>query len=78
MRISKADKVELKKLGAKLKSYRLRKGMTLKELGHEIDKEPQSISRVEMGDVNPTYLYLCKVCKGLDITILELLNEENP
>ena len=58
MAISKAQKGELKKLGLRLKSIRVARRLTLKELGNKVDKDPQSISRVEMGDINPTYLYL--------------------
>lgn len=72
MRISKDQKTDLKALGGKIKTIRLAKGMTLKELGYKIDKEPQSISRVELGDINPTYLYLRKICEGLDINIKDL------
>lgn len=74
MPISKLDKVKLKKLGAKLKALRLERGLTLKELGYKVDKDPQSISRVEMGDINPTYLYLIKICEGLEISLEELFN----
>lgn len=72
MPISRGDKTKLKELGQKLKSIRLAKGMTLKEPGYAIDKEPQSISRVEQGELNPTYLYLLKVCEGLEISLAEL------
>lgn len=74
MAISKAQKSSLKALGLRLKKIRSAKGLTLKELGYKIDKDPQSISRVEMGDINPTYLYLLEVCKGLEIDISELFN----
>ena len=69
---SKIQQKQLKNLGLKLKKFRTEKGLTLKELGYIIDKEPQSISRVEMGDINPTYLYLLDVCKGLEIEISDL------
>jgi transcriptional regulator with XRE-family HTH domain len=73
MAISKAQKIKLKTLGSRLKEIRNLKGLTLKELGYKIDKDPQSISRVEMGDINPTYLYLLEVCEGLEIDINQLL-----
>lgn len=72
MSINKIQQKQLKSLGLKLKKFRTEKGLTLKELGYIIDKEPQSISRVEMGDINPTYLYLLDVCKGLEIEISDL------
>ncbi len=76
MSINKEQKEHLKRLGLQLKKIRLLKGLTLKELGYLIDKDPQSISRVEMGDINPTYLYLQEVCKGLGVEIWEVLKSD--
>lgn len=76
MSIKKEQKEHLKRLGLQLKKIRLLKGLTLKELGYLIDKDPQSISRVEMGDINPTYLYLLEVCKGLGVEIWEVLKSD--
>ena len=76
MPISKSEKVVLKELGAKLKTVRVSKNLTLKELGYRIDKDPQSISRVEMGDIKPTYMYLLKLCEGLEISLTNLLKEK--
>ena len=75
MSISKTDKKNLKSLGEKLKTIRKSKGLTLKELAYLTDKEPQSLHRVEQGQINPTYLYLVKVCEGLKIDITELLKD---
>ncbi len=72
MTVNKFQQKQLKSLGQKLKTIRLEKGLTLKQLGFIIDKDPQSISRVEMGGINPTYLYLLDVCKGLEIDISDL------
>jgi putative transcriptional regulator len=74
MALTKTQHKQLKILGQKLKEIRMSKGLTLKELGYKIDKDPQSISRVEMGDINPTYLYLLDLCKGLDLTLSEVLD----
>ncbi len=76
MSINKEQKEQLKILGLKLKKIRLLKGLTLKELGYLIDKDPQSISRVEMGDINPSYLYLLELCKGLSVDIWEVIKSE--
>lgn len=77
MSISKVQKKQLKLLGQKLKSFRNAKNLTLKELGYIVDKDPQSISRVEMGDINPTYLYLLELCNGLEIEIADILKDLN-
>jgi putative transcriptional regulator len=62
-------------LGERIKKIRLEKGLTLKALAHSVRKDAQSISRVEMGNLNPTYLYLLEVCKGLDIEVSVLLKD---
>jgi len=76
MAITKAQQKLLKILGQRLKDIRNEKGLTLKELGYKIDKDPQSISRVEMGDTNPTYLYLLEVCKGLEVDLSEVIKSQ--
>lgn len=73
MPISKKEKQQLKALGAKVKSLRISKHLTLKELAYSIGKDHQSIYRLESGGINPSYLYLLEISKGLDIDISELL-----
>lgn len=72
MALTKTQIKNLTVLGRRLKAIRNQKGLTLKELGYRIDKDPQSISRVEMGDINPTYLYLLAICEGLEISLSDL------
>jgi putative transcriptional regulator len=64
---------DLKLLGLRVKSIRESRNLTLKELAYSIGKEPQSIHRLEVGKINPSYLYLLQLCKGLEIDITELL-----
>jgi putative transcriptional regulator len=75
MPVSRTQRRDLKKLGLRLKKIRVKRGLTLKELGYRIDKEPQSISRLEMGETNPTYLYLLELCTGLEVHISEILEK---
>ena len=72
MPITAAERRKLKRLGARIKKLRIQKNLTLKELAYTIGKDPQSISRVEHGGVNPSYLFLLEVCEGLKIDITEL------
>lgn len=66
------QKEKLQVFGNRIKEIRLSKGLTLKELAYRIDKDPQSISRLEMGNVNPSYLYLLDLCEGLEIDIKDM------
>jgi transcriptional regulator with XRE-family HTH domain len=68
-----SEKKRLKSLGDKVKDARMAKGLTLSQLAFAIGKEPQSIHRLEAGKINPSYLYLLEVCKGLDVEITTLL-----
>lgn len=75
MSITRLEKQKLKELGLRVKQVRIERGLTLKELGHIIDKDPQSISRLEVGGINPSYLYLVEICKGLEIELIDLLKD---
>lgn len=75
MGISKTQRNQLKILGQRLKRIRIEQGLTQKELSFRIEKELQSISRVELGDTNPSFLYLMKMCEGLGVTINDVLKD---
>lgn len=65
--------IELKRLGEKIK--KIRKGLCLTqfELGIRINKDQQSISRLEAGEINPSYIYLMEICKGLEVELKDIL-----
>jgi len=65
--------IELKKLGEKIKKIRKSKGLTQFELGVRIQKDQQSISRLEAGEINPSYIYLMEVCEGLEVKLSDIL-----
>lgn len=61
--------VLLKKFGARIREIRKGEGITQVQLAHSVGKEQQSIQRLEAGNINPSYYYLCEVAAGLDITV---------
>lgn len=67
---------KLKRLGARIKELRHAKGLSQAKLGLLIQKDQQSINKVESGEFNPTYLYLLALSKGLEISVKELLDFE--
>jgi len=71
--ISKEQQNELIKLGERIKSIRQEKSLTLEEVANKIGKDRQSIHRLEKGDFNPSYIYLLEVCKGLGISMHDLI-----
>lgn len=64
---------ELQKFGRKIKEIRELKGLTQAQLAHKINKDRESIARLERGGMNPTYIYLKEICEGLEITLEELM-----
>ena len=65
--------IELIKLGQKIKKIRLEKNLIQFELALRINKDQQSIQRLESGNVNPSYIYLLEVSLGLEIPLIEIL-----
>ena len=70
--INKEQREMLIKLGERIRSIRHKKCLTLEEVASRIDKDNQSIQRLEKGGFNPSYIYLMEICKGLDIDIKDL------
>ena len=65
----------LKALGARIKHLRTSKGMTQLELAVKLNKDYQSIQRLERGATNPSFYYLLEVCEGLEVSFGELIGE---
>ncbi len=63
----------LKKLGNRIREIRTEKGMSQAELANSINKDQQSVQRLEAGKVNPSVYFLFEVAQGLQIELVELL-----
>jgi transcriptional regulator with XRE-family HTH domain len=66
-------KEQLTKLGARIKSVRMERGLSQQELAALIEYEKSHMSRLESGGTNPTYLTLMKIAGALKIPMSELL-----
>ncbi|WP_417260820.1 helix-turn-helix domain-containing protein [Celeribacter sp.] len=66
--------IQLKKLGMRIRKLRLDKNLTQFDLGILVNKDQQSIQRLEVGKMNPTYIYLMEICNGLEISLSELFD----
>lgn len=64
-------------IGKKLKLYRELKGYTQGELAAYSGIDEKYYGRIERGESNPTISVIEKICKGLEIQILELFLMEN-
>lgn len=67
--------VWLKKLGIKIRDTRIAKGLTQAQLAHTINKDQQSVQRLETGNINPSFYYLVEVAKGLDVNLAEIVTD---
>lgn len=65
----------LVKMGERIKEIRLRRNMSQNDLAIECDFEKASMSRIESGQANPTVRTLYKICKALDIKMVELFTD---
>ncbi len=61
-------------LGKRVKYLRTDRGLTQVDLASRVNKDQQSIQRFEAGRINPSYLYLWDIAKGLDITLSDLVD----
>jgi putative transcriptional regulator len=64
---------ELLVLGTRIKNERELKGLSQTELANIIGKDQPSLNRVEKGRVNPSYLFLLEIAKGLNLPLWELI-----
>ncbi len=64
----------LLKLGAHVKQLREKKKLTQFDLACSINKDRQSIQRLESGNVNPTIYYLQEIADGLHVSLKKLIN----
>ena len=67
--------IELQKLAERIKAVRLEKKISQEALAHKCDFDRTYISMLERAKRNPTYFNLLRLCKGLEISIVELLEE---
>ena len=70
-------KILQKKLGENICRIRKAKGLTQVELASLVNKDQQSIQRLEKGNINPSFYYLIEISKGLEIDLKELFAFSN-
>ncbi len=66
----------LKELGERIRLVRLSKDMTQSALALNCNFEKSSMSKIESGQVNLSYITLHRISKGLDVHIRHLLPAE--
>lgn len=67
----------VQKTGAKLRHFRLLKGISQEQLALECDLNVNTIGMIERGQKNPTIYTLQRICDGLGITLATLFLYED-
>jgi transcriptional regulator with XRE-family HTH domain len=65
----------LNHLGSRIRELRTSKKMTQNEIAMRCDFEKASMSRIESGKTNMTLRSLYKICKALDVPIVDLFED---
>lgn len=63
-------------LGARLKSIRLQKGFTVRELARKAGCSASFISQLELNQASPTIANFEKICGALKMSLVDMLREE--
>ena len=77
-RTNRLQKKYLLKLGQRIRTIRLQKGLSQSEVANRCGKERQSYQRVETGNINPTIWYLQHIASALEVDLKELLDTDLP
>ena len=65
--------VFLKKLGKNITRLRESANLSQTDLAFKLDKDRQSMNRVEKGRTNPTIYFLTQIAQELNVSLTELL-----
>lgn len=63
-------------LGENIKKYRKQKGLTQKDLASKVGVTASTITKYEKGDLEPNLDIIKKIAKALDISYIEIIDDE--
>lgn len=66
---------QLRKLGQRIKTFRIKKGLTIEKLAWENDMSKGNLSEIEKGLHDVRYLTLRKIAQSLDVSIKDLVED---
>jgi ribosome-binding protein aMBF1 (putative translation factor) len=64
----------LKELGSHIRNLRMERGLTQASLSSKMDKDTQSLQRVESGSINPSLFYLYELATALETDLKEIVD----
>jgi len=68
----------IKALGKKIANYRKEQKLTQADLGALINMDEAAIRRIELGGTNPTFKTLYRIAEGLQISLKDLFDTNEP
>ena len=68
--------LKLKRLGEKLRTLRIRHGLTMKQLAEELQTSDAQISRVENSQRKPSAELVFKISQFFDVSVERLMMDE--
>jgi transcriptional regulator with XRE-family HTH domain len=63
----------LAQIGAAIRSLRKKRKLSIEALAAEADMHPYSISRIERGEQNPSWITLVSLADALDVDVIALV-----
>jgi transcriptional regulator with XRE-family HTH domain len=63
----------LAQIGAAIRCLRKKRKMSIETLAAEADMHPYSVSRIERGEQNPSWITLVSLSDALDVEALEVI-----
>ena len=72
----KGQKGERYMIGEKIKSIRMEKGITAKDLAIKAEVTPGYISQIERNLISPSLSVLMRIAEGLEIPLVSLFSQE--
>lgn len=74
MLLRQMKKEELaRKIGQRIVQVRKKKDWSQADLARALNKDPQSLARIESGNTNPTIFTLYEIAEALGVSLTELL-----
>lgn len=66
----------IKRIGLKIRELRECQGLSIMDLSDKLDIEYNNLIRIEKGRTNPTIVTLLKICEGLSVRLVDIVDVE--
>ena len=66
----------VKKVGLKIREIREKQNLSMMDLADKLDIEYNNLIRIEKGRTNPTLGTLFKICRALNVKLIDIVDVE--